>query len=599
MMKKQLILLLLFLGSTLFTQMASSVPGDSFTDPITAQLGDNYGTISGTESEYFWFAGTGQYLFSLVGPSGTDLDMAIYDANINYIGSASSTTYPDTDRVKSTTGYYIEVYSYSGTGSFTLTITSDSSGSQTNPLQAYVGYQYEDLFYTGDEVYYILNEGAGTYEFNLYGDAAYNDFDIEVFDSTWNQIDGSYGTTYPETVTAAVDGTAYIRVYSYSGLGWFELGISQLSSNTGYSSAEYYDMFNVGLQLTWSLVVSDGSQSYYSSYGIEILSNHLVDYAGTDDALFRVTDEDYSYVTDNPDIPLLPLRMYFDDGTIFNFVDILYYYFDGAFIDCVAGECSISFSESGSNWNSNYQLYYNMATGLLLSYSASSTQDGVTTSFTATLDNDINSLIMTITSLVYYDGFRAGDVLEWSISETDSTGTTTDTFSIEILQDSPVDTDPYNDNGLFRVTNEDGSIENTDDVMFPLLPVSVTFSDGTSWGISDIISIVFSEFTSSDVTVNCDTNECTLSYSETFEGQTNNLFVRYDMETGVLLEYQESVTYGGQTSSFVATLTTNLDEIKNNNNNTTDGGFSLPFNYLGALLFLLAVPVIRLRKDKK
>ncbi|MDH5403870.1 MAG: hypothetical protein OEY49_15340, partial [Candidatus Heimdallarchaeota archaeon] len=196
-MDKKIYLLFLLVSTTLFSNVATAVPGDSFSDPITANVGTNNGAISGTESEYFWFSSSGTFTFSLNGPSGTDFDMDIYDGNQNWITDASGITYPDEVTATSTNGFYIEVYRWTGTGSFTLTITAPVS---------ITSLEYFDGFRTGDQFEWVLTNK------NLQTNAVESDGDIRVEILTSPVVDNS-GTTENLFNSTYTDSTGEVETY--------------------------------------------------------------------------------------------------------------------------------------------------------------------------------------------------------------------------------------------------------------------------------------------------------------------------------------------------------------------------------------------------
>ncbi|MDH5404885.1 MAG: hypothetical protein OEY49_20445, partial [Candidatus Heimdallarchaeota archaeon] len=225
MKKKCLLLALLFLSAIHFQiQITLGVPGDSFSDPITAYTGTNYGSITGSESEYFWLATSGEYEFSLTGPSGTDFDMKVYDGNQNQIGSATSTSYPDVVNASSNNGFYVRVYPYSGSGSFALNIVGSSFGeSFDNPIIANLGNNYGEITTVQTSVYYWFSS-TGEYDFTLTGPSG-TDLDMRVYDGNQNQIGSATSTSYPDYLTVSSTNGFYIRIYQYSGTGSFTLNI--------------------------------------------------------------------------------------------------------------------------------------------------------------------------------------------------------------------------------------------------------------------------------------------------------------------------------------------------------------------------------------
>jgi len=84
------------------------------------------------------------------------------------------------------------------------------------------------LDYTGDyEWYSITLRGGRAHKITLVG-PSWADFDIKIYDENWNLVGHSEeGRGYVDTVdlTPAWTGVFYIKVYSYSGSGYFTLRI--------------------------------------------------------------------------------------------------------------------------------------------------------------------------------------------------------------------------------------------------------------------------------------------------------------------------------------------------------------------------------------
>jgi cyanophycinase len=136
---KKILLLVLVLSS----QLAFAVCLTAETEPNNTDTAANAGLCSGatvtgsisSSSDYDWYkldvTGAGTISISLSHGSGVDFDWYLYAATGSYIASASTTNNPETgSKVVTAAGtYYVRVKSYSGTGSYALTVTGPISGS--------------------------------------------------------------------------------------------------------------------------------------------------------------------------------------------------------------------------------------------------------------------------------------------------------------------------------------------------------------------------------------------------------------------------------------------------------------------------------------
>jgi cyanophycinase len=127
----------------LSSQLAFAVCLNAETEPNNTDATASTGLCSGTSvtgsisssSDYDWYkldvTGAGTISISLSHGSGVDFDWYLYAATGSYIASASTTNNPETgSKVVTAAGtYYVRVKSYSGTGSYALTVTGPISGS--------------------------------------------------------------------------------------------------------------------------------------------------------------------------------------------------------------------------------------------------------------------------------------------------------------------------------------------------------------------------------------------------------------------------------------------------------------------------------------
>gem|GEM_PF-1450909 len=211
-------------------------------------------------------AGKTQLKVELTGPSGTDFDLyaklgakpttSAYD--YRSIGSTSNETITVTNPSAGT--WYFMVYSYSGSGTFTIKATTSTS--QTNVTQLTDGVATTgSLSGTGNGKYYSITipSGKAQLKVELTGPSG-ADFDLYVklgstpTTSTYNYSGTTSSASETISIANPAAGTWYIYVYSYSGSGNFTI---KASTSTTTDSGQLSD----GVAKTGSL--SDTGQKAY------------------------------------------------------------------------------------------------------------------------------------------------------------------------------------------------------------------------------------------------------------------------------------------------------------------------------------------------
>ena len=193
---------------------------------------------SATDVDYFSITttATSSIVYNLVGPSGVDYDLTIYNSAGTQIGSGAGSTATETVSLTSQAAgtYYIKVFGYNGANSatcYTIKATATASGTScqsaldasTNGTTAGAATVPFNTNTTGlvspsgdiDNYKFVITT-AGTITVSLSTLPA--DFDLKLLNSAGTQVGISQnGSTTSETVSyTAAAGTYYAQVYGYS-----------------------------------------------------------------------------------------------------------------------------------------------------------------------------------------------------------------------------------------------------------------------------------------------------------------------------------------------------------------------------------------------
>ncbi|MBL7748507.1 MAG: T9SS type A sorting domain-containing protein, partial [Chitinophagaceae bacterium] len=206
---------------------------------ITAGVANSAAITTATDNDYFRVVttATSNNTFSLVGPSGVDFDMTIFNSAGTQIGSGTSASATETVSLSSQPAgtYYIRVFGYNGAFSatcYTITATvtpvttgcistydnatnGTSGGAATIPLNTDIKGLISP---SGDNDYYRFTIATGgTATITLTTLPA--DYDMRLYSSngtTQLAISQNGGTT-SETITRTYTaGTYFVRVYGYN-----------------------------------------------------------------------------------------------------------------------------------------------------------------------------------------------------------------------------------------------------------------------------------------------------------------------------------------------------------------------------------------------
>jgi len=206
---------------------------------ISAGVANSAAITTSTDNDYFKVVttATSNNTFSLVGPSGVDYDMEIYNSSGTQIGSGVSSTATETVSLTNQAAgtYYIRIFGYNGANSatcytITATVTTvtgcastyDVSTNGTSGGAAVIPFNTNItglISPTGDIDYYrfdITTGGTATVTLTTLP----GDYDIQLLSSNGttqlaiSQNGGTTSETISRTYTA---GTYYLRVYGYNG----------------------------------------------------------------------------------------------------------------------------------------------------------------------------------------------------------------------------------------------------------------------------------------------------------------------------------------------------------------------------------------------
>jgi hypothetical protein len=206
---------------------------------ISTGVANSAAITTTNDIDYFKITTTGttNNTFSLVGPSGVDYDMTVYNSAGTQIGSSTSATATETVSLSNQAAgtYYVKIYGYNGANSatcYTITVTANTvtgcsstydvstngtaGGAAQIPLNtnvtglispsADIDY-YKFIITTGGTATITLTTLPGDYDIRLYSSDGTTQLAI-------SQNGGTTSETISRTYTA---GTYYVRVYGYNG----------------------------------------------------------------------------------------------------------------------------------------------------------------------------------------------------------------------------------------------------------------------------------------------------------------------------------------------------------------------------------------------
>ena len=230
-----------------FTTTAASACGTAF-EPnetlataaaISSGVTNSAAITTTTDIDYFKITttGTNNIVYNLVGPSGVDYDLTIYNSAGTQIGSGAGSTATETVSLTSQAAgtYYIKVFGYSGANSatcYTIKATATAAGAScastydvtTNGTTAGAAVVPFNTNVTGlispsadVDNYKFTITTAGTITLTL--TTLPGDYDLKLLNSAGTQVGISQnGSTTSESIAyTAAAGVYYAQVYGYNG----------------------------------------------------------------------------------------------------------------------------------------------------------------------------------------------------------------------------------------------------------------------------------------------------------------------------------------------------------------------------------------------
>ncbi len=175
-------------------------------------------------------------VFNLVGPSGVDYDMTIYNSSGTVIGSGTSGSATETVTLNNQAAgtYYIRIFGYNGANSttcYTIKATATATGSscgtafepnETRTAAATITYGVTNsaaITTSSDNDYFkVTTTTTSNNTYSLVGPSGV-DYDLTIYNSSGTVIGSGVSSTATETVTinGQAAGTYYIRVFGYNG----------------------------------------------------------------------------------------------------------------------------------------------------------------------------------------------------------------------------------------------------------------------------------------------------------------------------------------------------------------------------------------------
>jgi hypothetical protein len=202
---------------------------------IVSGVNNSAAISSGTDVDFYKIttSATTNNTFSLVGPSGVDFDLVIYNSAMTQLGAGTSGSATETVSLTSQAAgtYYIKVFGYSGANSaLCYTINATAVGLCASAYEANETIAAAATISTGttitagistttdNDYYKIVTSTTTNNTYNLVGPSGV-DFDLAVFNSGGTLLGSSTSGSATETVslTSQAAGTYYIRVYGYNG----------------------------------------------------------------------------------------------------------------------------------------------------------------------------------------------------------------------------------------------------------------------------------------------------------------------------------------------------------------------------------------------
>lgn len=221
---------------------------------VTSGVAVSAAIASAGDIDYFklTIAATSNVVFNLVGPSGVDFDMTIYNSAGTQVGAGAGSTATESVTLNGLAAgtYYIQIFGYnnaSSTTCYTLTATATavtncssayepnntSTAAATIPLATTISAAISSS--TDPDYYKVTTTAVGTHLFSLVGPSGV-DYDLYVYNSAGTQIGSGLSSSATESVSIAnlAVGTYTILVSGYNGANstsCYTLNVSRTSAS--------------------------------------------------------------------------------------------------------------------------------------------------------------------------------------------------------------------------------------------------------------------------------------------------------------------------------------------------------------------------------
>jgi hypothetical protein len=210
---------------------ASTDAGDSFAQALTISAGTGTGYVDLTDTEDYFKIGAAQgstISATLTPPSGSDFDLYLYDTNQSEVDSSilgSGQTDTVSYDATSTGDHYVRVLRYSGSGTYTLNVSSTTSGSIVESSHPYAN--------SYDQTWTITRPSVGRLR------AHFSQLDLEsgwdyvyVYDENHNFIESFTGSSRDQTTSWVNGSTMYVRLTTDDSNGAYGFTIDNVITET-------------------------------------------------------------------------------------------------------------------------------------------------------------------------------------------------------------------------------------------------------------------------------------------------------------------------------------------------------------------------------
>jgi ribosomal protein L40E len=269
-MLRELLVAILLITVTL--PMVQGLPGDTSDNPIAISEGIHNAILPENNSMWYSINLTGNYIFTLDAALDTDFDLYLFDSNLQEIYHSVRSTYPDKITTFSYYGVHLlEVRAWSGSGSFTLNVTSFPvipGDNERNPIEISEG-DTQGIFDGSSEFIWYNHSFSGNYNIKLIGDDL-TDFDLYMYDQDLNSIGQAWGPTYPKRIDLySFYEPVLIKIEASSGVGSFILNVTSFPLVAGDSPNNPIQLSN-NMKFSSRFPVISGGDLWAMWFSIEI-----------------------------------------------------------------------------------------------------------------------------------------------------------------------------------------------------------------------------------------------------------------------------------------------------------------------------------------